>query len=789
MKPRPETKVLVGDCRERLRELPEASVHCCVTSPPYFNQRDYGSGSWEGGDPECDHTERVARGDGGRPTCSPRPCYDGKPNESLIQYRDICRKCGARRVDKQIGLERSPDCLGWATGSPCGECYVCTMVSVFREVRRVLRDDGTLWLNLGDKYSSGGRKDMGPQQGKQQTNRGSLGMSRADDGMGSKQLLGVPWRVALALQADGWTLRSDVIWCLSGSTKLYARTQKGEAPHPLKDLARLDPSTVELWNGERWTRVVRWMKSEETEGIEIVLRSGERVLCTKDHLWPTQRGNIRAGDLTTKDEFLAVRLPGPESDQADALDEEIAWMCGLFLAEGSYGKDSLSFAGHVREEEPRRQRLEAIARKYQGTVGSYSDKEGLGLSSSIVVRSPILKSIVQFYLRGRDAKTKSLTNRAWQRPDSFLRALLLGYLEGDGHYDAPNDRWRIGFTRNDRLADDLRTIAGRLGLPIRLVPGKSFAFGKWFLTYQGDLRLEPSEHHNARRPGQIVEIKRFTGHADFWDVEVEDEPHTFSLASGTLAHNCKPNAMPGSQGDRPTTNHEYLFLLAKRPSYYYDGEAIKERADTKPHNRGGVFRDQQVAGTMDWGGSSQYDAKEQERLWAADGSRTRRSVWTVPVASEKESHFAVFPERLILPCILAGTSERGVCPACGAPWRRLVETSREPTRPGKDSKVFVEGVDVSGASRDKRNRGTTGNRDPQRHVCESRTVGWEPGCSCDVGEPVPATVLDPFGGSGTTAAAALKKGRSAILVELNPEYAAIIERKLKRAKSRAGFML
>lgn len=108
-------QIILGDCLDSMRSLPDQSVNCCVTSPPYFGLRDYG-------------------------------------------------------VDGQIGLEQTP------------EEYVVKMVAVFREVRRVLRDDGTLWLNIGDSYGKG------------------------------KQLLGIPWRLAFALQADGWVLRQEIIW-------------------------------------------------------------------------------------------------------------------------------------------------------------------------------------------------------------------------------------------------------------------------------------------------------------------------------------------------------------------------------------------------------------------------------------------------------------------------------------------------------------------------------------------------------------------------------------------------
>lgn len=141
--------VITGDCRDELREIDAESVHVCVTSPPYFGLRDYGHGD-------------------------------------------------------QIGLEPTPD------------EYVAALVAVFREVRRVLRDDGTLWLNLGDSYAANRGYQVeqtkgGPKHGPAQ---GVSGRSqKADDyGLKPKDLIGIPWRVAFALQADGWYLRQDIIW-------------------------------------------------------------------------------------------------------------------------------------------------------------------------------------------------------------------------------------------------------------------------------------------------------------------------------------------------------------------------------------------------------------------------------------------------------------------------------------------------------------------------------------------------------------------------------------------------
>jgi DNA modification methylase len=141
-----------ADCLDALREMPDESVHCCVTSPPYWGLRDYG-------------------------------------------------------VDGQLGLEKTPD------------EYVARMVELFREVRRVLRGDGTLWVNLGDSYAGG-------KQGRADGDRNGVDGFRGGEkfkgtefkqrdvpaGLKPKDLVGIPWRVAFALQADGWYLRSDIIW-------------------------------------------------------------------------------------------------------------------------------------------------------------------------------------------------------------------------------------------------------------------------------------------------------------------------------------------------------------------------------------------------------------------------------------------------------------------------------------------------------------------------------------------------------------------------------------------------
>jgi DNA modification methylase len=201
-------RILTGDALEMLRRLADASVHCVVTSPPYFGLRDYQTGTWDGGDPECDHApaqDWVA--DGGDMRRS-HPAIAG--NQAKAERRRGARcACGAVKVDQQVGLESSPD------------AYIVRLVELCREVRRVLRDDGTFWLNLGDTYCN---DQKGPKGADKSTLTGggdyqmiaaprSLGQMRYREwGNKRKDLLMIPAQVALALRDDGWYLRQDIIW-------------------------------------------------------------------------------------------------------------------------------------------------------------------------------------------------------------------------------------------------------------------------------------------------------------------------------------------------------------------------------------------------------------------------------------------------------------------------------------------------------------------------------------------------------------------------------------------------
>lgn len=633
-------RILQGDCIDGMKTMPDRCVNMIVTSPPYYGLRDYGTAEWVGGNSECDHKEKEARNDGGRVNTNGfHGSSKDDSDKGAMNYRNICGKCGAVRVDGQIGLEDTP------------EAYVQKLVDVFRECRRILKDDGTLWLNLGDSYagnnsraSNNGRAGFG--------NERECIANRISGDLKSKDLIGIPWMVAFALRADGWYLRQDIIWCLSGGTYIYVKTQKGVYPMMVRDMVRLEPSTVSLWNGERWTRVLGWSKSNRTGNeIEIVLRSGERISCTKDHKFPTNRGLIIAEELLSGDELLRVVLPEPENVKDCYIDGDAAWLAGLYIAEGSMAGDTIQIAGHSKETE-RWERLKIIASKYGGNI----TRTISGNKMDIRLYGKILVAIINELVSGKTSKNKCFAPVVWQYSNSFIASMINGYLSGDGYWDAENNRWRLGFARNYNLERDLRTASARLGYYIVMKLSTSNFKGKKFKTFRGELRFSKSDHHNNKNENEIVEIRKARCR-EVYDIGIEDEPHTYALASGILTHNSKPNPMPESVTDRCTKAHEYIFLLSKSNKYYYDANAIKEPAIVRYKSTSFIPNSEKDKASISR--TSATTASVNGRTDEINTIRNKRSVWNVSTKPFKEAHFATFPIDLIEPCVLAGCPQGG----------------------------------------------------------------------------------------------------------------------------------
>ncbi len=192
----------------------------------------------------------------------------------------------------------------------------------------------------------------------------------------------------------------------------------------------------------------------------------------------------------------------------------------------------------------------------------------------------------------------------------------------------------------------------------------------------------------------------------------------------------KTNTMPESASDRCTTAHEYIYHFCKNDKYYFDGYPIRESASyTRKAGSG------ERAGTR--GGLRGATYKQ-------EFGRNARSVWPIAVNSSGGEHLATFPPKIPERCILAGTSAYGCCSKCGAPWKRILK-----------SKQTFDGFIAE----------------------ESIFSEWNKSCGCKNAKAIPCTVLDPFGGSGTTGMVSSKLNRDAIIIELNPKYADICRKR------------
>jgi DNA modification methylase len=219
---------------------------------------------------------------------------------------------------------------------------------------------------------------------------------------------------------------------------------------------------------------------------------------------------------------------------------------------------------------------------------------------------------------------------------------------------------------------------------------------------------------------------------------------------------CKGNNMPESVTDRPTQATEMVLLFAKSAKYFYDQDAIRD-----PLSPLTIQREQHPRGRRQNGGGSVESmsvipfTQELGTMTANPAGRNKRNWWVVNSQPYGGAHFATYPEKLIEPMVLAGSSAHGACSVCGAPWQRVVEretTGANDRRPDRDLPPGMMNHKVRAGD------------------STSTTTGWAATCPHTDAPTQPCVVLDCFGGSGTTAKVATKHGRDAILIELNPAY-------------------
>lgn len=300
----------------------------------------------------------------------------------------------------------------------------------------------------------------------------------------------------------------------------------------------------------------------------------------------------------------------------------------------------------------------------------------------------------------------------------------------------------------------------------------------------------------------------------------------------------KRNPMPESVSDRPSRNHEYVFMLSKSRRYYFDQEAVREDNESNYSDiKKMLEKKDRIGGKTLTADDPLYKANlavqiGQKRAVGDPFGRNRRSVWDITTTPFSEAHFATFPPKLVELCLFAGTSEWGCCADCGAPYERIVEKlmPNEIARADSETKYdkendsagrlatyrqgqrkykskYVDNSHGQELQQFQRSNSQVGERDEAREIAEEmfpddkelqqryinyihdhgarprrKTIGWKKTCNCKTEDKIPAIVLDPFFGSGTTGLVAKRSGRSYLGVELQKDYAKVQAKRLGSLK-------
>lgn len=523
----------IGDCVKVLSQLEAKSVDCVITSPPYWGLRFYGKNA------EMDWPDG----------------WHG-----------------------QLGLE------------PDFNTYVDHIAQVFREIKRVLKDKGSLWLNMGDTYAGGWGAEGKPEDWEDLHTRHKekypTHSVTKHASLPAKCLIEIPSRVVLRLiDNEGWILRNRVVWykrnCLSAYTRVFARVNGKPIRAALRDILRLDgEKELPSYDTEGrflWTRIT-WSLAGRNPARKLFFEDGTSETITHEHEVPVRNNGPepilkRIRDLNIGDMLLDYSAFKIEGDIDSIYDEEAGYLIGVYLAEGNKLSDREGFqmAFHSEKDEAMIRRVEAVISGRFGEQPYRFQKEGKSLR--LAVSSGVVGAIMDKFVAGSTSHNKHLTRDALLYGHHFLNGVLHGFLDGDGYWEQQNKRWRISITVNEALASDLAFIAHLSKWRVRRYRQTARIGEKTYPIIRIELRPKhptPPIHGDIRTK-KLVRIEETTP-IDNFDIEVDNPSHLFVLDSGLVVH----NHMPSSVKDRLANSHEYIFHLVKQQRYYYDLDSIRE---------------------------------------------------------------------------------------------------------------------------------------------------------------------------------------------------------------------
>jgi len=797
-----------GHVIDELKKIPDNSVDCITTSSPYYGLREYGASDviWDGGE-GCDHEwiTNVKQMHNGRGDSQKSGKYsDQDPVPDFDVQSSFCKNCNAWKGE--LGQE------------PSYKMFVKHLLDVAKELRRVLKPTGTMFWNINDSYSGSGGWKGKNEESEEYVSNVHLGEGAyprkppsKDKDIPRKSQFMIPERFAIGLIDQGWVKRNTLVWykCLSGNTQLYVKNNGRVFRTTIKDMAKIKNLADMYVYGKDWRKVIRIEKQQTTDLLTLHLRNGMHIEATPEHRFILEDGNLKeSSSLKVGNKLAHTRFP--DSLGTELGTEEIGFVIGLYIAEGSKmtserkKKNGIQFALH-KKEQYLADKVINFSKKFNGMCSTYVYNNNL----AVHLWGKIPMAIIDHYVVGYGAKLKHLSNEAWMENNMFLEGVLQGYLEGDGHYDIMNNRWRIGFALNRQLEYDLRLICNRLGYNMRSKRGYVPLNGRIFPVIRGEIRMEKTGHFNEKHDYEILRIVKTKGIT--YDIEVDGD-HLFALIDGTLTHNS--NGMPSSTMDRFSNKWEPIFFFTKNPDYWFDLDPVRkpyEQSSIKrimqPHienqvqtgkvadfdsenmNIKHIITNMSNKAKRDWFDknnphimrkhASDYGVMNPDRpmdLSNANGANPG-DLMDIPTRSHSFAHFAVYPETLIEPLIQSGCA-REVCSKCGKPKMpfRVKTGRRYDSRTGE----YSEDERVGSRKVAEANNNSLSSVFNTDLIYETVTV-WKPSCKCNV-PFISGTVLDPFAGSGTTAVVAKKLGLSAICIELGPSYVDIMRKRLEMDK-------